>query len=153
VIAHRPADEWDMRFVVHSWVSSWQKSDTAGGIQAHNWYRIMIPEVLEIIDKPEVKVAVAYESSDSDRGADLYGFIAADPDDDPPLVYYVYVKEPYRRSGIARGLFGALGINPQLPFNYAQSTPALYKFRRGIPMARFTPTLGRYLKSERRQGK
>lgn len=142
-----------MRFIVDAWSKSLRDSDTAGPIQAKNWFRVIIPELIEVIDKPEVKTMVAYETGDPDRGADLYGFIVADPDDHPPLVYYVYVKAAYRRSGVARGLFGAIGINPNLPFNYTCSTDALYLFRRGIPMARFTPRLGRYLKADRRQGK
>lgn len=165
-IAYRPADlgtaaapTSERRFVVDGWVGSYRDAYTAGMIQAEDWYAVMIPQVNKVIDKPEVRVVVAYTPGAAGTGVDLLGFIAADPADEPPLVYYVLVKEHYRRAGrgrlwpgvgIARGLFGAIGVDPARPLNYVCSTPACRQLERKIPMARWRPNLGRFPKHERR---
>ncbi len=158
-IGYRTAELEDQRFIVDSWVGSYRDAFTAGIIQVEDWYAVMIPTVEKILAKPEVRTAVAYVSGVTDRVADLVGFIVADPSDTPPLVYYVFTKEHYRRAGkgrlwggpgIARSLFAAAGIDPARPFNYVCSTPMCRTLERKIPLARWQPLLGRFPKSERR---
>lgn len=151
MISHRPADARDARFIAKSWVASYRDADTAGCIQVGDWYEVMIPQVLKIMCKPDVQTLVAYETTDIERVADLYGFITVDVVEFPPLVYYVFTKQNYRRSGIARGLFAAAGINPSGRFHYVCSTPMVSMLQRKIPMSRWTPKLGRFPKSERRK--
>lgn len=157
-IAYRPMEASDRNFVVDSWVSSYLAAKSRGCIQIEDWYPIMIPTVEKILGKPDVRTMVAVMPG-TDRIANLLGFITADIDDNPALVYYVYVKEHYRRAkrlpgwtgpGIGRGLFEALGIEPARPFNYVCSTAMCRIMERKIPMSRHQPDLGTYPKSERR---
>ena len=166
-VAFRPADLGtaeaptpERRFVIDGWVGSYRDAYTAGLVQVEDWYAVMIPQINKVLAKAELRVTVAHTPGAAGSGVDLLGFIAADPADDPPLVYYVLVKEHYRRGGrgrlwpgvgIGRGLFFAMGIDPERPFNYVCSTPACRQLERKIPMARWRPNLGRFPKSERRR--
>jgi hypothetical protein len=151
VIAYRDAGAADARFVAKSWVASYRDADTAGFVLVENWYDVMIPQVTQAMARPDVRTVLAYETTNPDPGTNAYGFIVADTVEQPPLVYYVFVKAPYRRSGIARGLFAAVGVDPSRPFNYVCSTPMSHVLHRKIPMARWAPKLGRFPKSERRK--
>lgn len=150
--------EPDRLFVVDSWVASFRDAFTAGLIQVEDWYAVMIPQINKVLDKPDVRTVVA-SMPGVDRVADLLGFVVAEPEGPVPLVYYVFVKEHYRRGGrgriwggpgVGRGLFGAIGVDPARPFNYVCSTPMCRTLERKIPMARWRPLLGRFPKHERR---
>lgn len=152
MIAHRRADAIDQRFIIDSWVGSYRDADSAGFIQVGDWYPVMIGQVKKTLERPDVVATVAYETSDPDRGAELYGWIVADVVERPPLVYYVFVKRAYRKSGVARGLFAAVGIRPGGRFHYVCSTEAVHELEvaQKIPLAKWCPNLGRFPKSERR---
>jgi hypothetical protein len=151
VIAYRPALAADLHFIVKGWTSSYRDSNSAGFIKARNWHRVMFAELTETLREPDVFATVAYETSNPDIHSNAYGFIVADTVDDPPLVYFCYVKGPYRRSGIARGLFHAIGVDPESRFQFVCSTPIVSQLQRKIPMSKWTPLLGRFPKSERRK--
>lgn len=162
MIDYRPADlaiESELRFIRDSWVSSYRNAKTAGVIQVEDWYAVMIPQVTKILSKPDVRTVVAVVPGVTDHIADLLGFITADTEERPALVYYVFVKEHYRRGGagrlwkgpgVGRGLFTAMGIDPARPFNYVTSTPMCRILERKIPMSRWERDYGIYPKSERR---
>jgi hypothetical protein len=158
-ISFRPAAPEDHVFIVDAWVASYRDAFTAGLIQVEDWYAVMIPQVEKAMRRPDVRATVACVDGPTDHVADLCGFIVADTDEAPPLVYYVFVKPHYRRAGrgriwggdgIARGLFSAIGVDPAKPFNYVCSTPMCRTLERKIPTARWQPLLGRFPKSERR---
>lgn len=150
MISHRPADERDAHTIADAWCASYRDAFTAGMIQVDDWYRIMIPQIAKVRARPDVRTLVAYETSDTDRVADVLGFLVFDVEERPPLVYYVFVKTGYRRAGVARGLFRAAGIDPAGPFNYVCNTPMQRHLARKTPLARWAPLLGRFPKDERR---
>lgn len=146
----------DRFFVVSSWTQSFRTANTAGFIQAEDWYRVMDEQVAKAMARPDVRTLVAAE------GDGLYGFITADTEERPPLVYYVYVKEAYRRGGhgrlwdgpgLARQLFAAIGIDPTRPFHFVCSTPMVRTLERKIPLAAWKPLWGRFPKHERKAGR
>lgn len=154
-------EERDRHFVISSWTQSYKAEPTAGFIQAEDWYRVMDEQIAKALARPDVQTVVAYNPRATDHVADLYGFITADLEEQPPLVYYVFVKKPYQRGGhgrlwkvgMARQLFAAIGIDPTRRFNYVCSTAASRALERKIPMAAWRPLWGRYPKHERRQGR
>lgn len=150
MIAHRPAEERDRRFIADAWASSYRDSDSAGCILVDDWYRVMIPTINRIRERPDVATTIAYETDDPNPGTNVYGFIVADVVEAPPLIYYLFVKKNMRRCGVARFLFSAIGVDPERPFGYVCSTPLQHKLRRKTPLARWTPKLGRFPKAERR---
>lgn len=149
-IDYRPASARDHKFIIGSWEASYRLANTSGMILMSDWAAIMRDQIAKVLDRPYVSTIVAHETNDPDPVADLYGFITAEPDESPPLVYYVYVKDNFRKFGIARGLFGAMGIDPLLPFAYVCSTPIVPKVARKIPCARWQPIMGRYSREKRK---
>lgn len=137
----------DRRFVIATWASSYKTSYASGLIQSEDWPRIMHEQIGKVLDRAGAKTLVAYEKTDPGF---LYGFISGDVSDRyAPIVAYCYVKEPYRRSGIARALFRELGVDPLQPFVYACKTPAVTHMHDKIPKARWNPLAVRYPKETR----
>ncbi len=148
-ILHRPATRDDRAFMIPMWSASYKKSHSAGIISTDSWATVMHREIEIILDRPGMRGVVAVEKSDPQFA---YGFIIGDTEDiiDAPVVAYVYVKEPYRRSGIARGLFAALGVEPSQRFIYPCRTGIVSKLSSKIPFARFNNNEVRYPKESRR---
>lgn len=150
-VAFRDAEEADRHYIVDNWVASYRKAHAAGMIAMEDWYATMIPQVEKVLARPRVRTIVAFEVGVS-RIADIYGFITADPELETRIprvgsfkgfVYYVYVKDAYRRSGHARGLFAAVGIDPSSRFLYACKTVMVTTLMRKIPASRWEPLLAR----------
>lgn len=157
MIRYRPTEPIDQSFIVDAWVSSFRLSNSAGLIQMEDWRSIMFAQVVKALSRPDVETIVAYDPDAADRLADLAGFITFDRTTRPIGVYYVYVKQAYRRGrghlgpeGIGRGLFRAAGIDPALPFWYACKTPIVGKVTHKIPMARWNPLAARFPKEKER---
>lgn len=152
-VAYRDAGDEDRRFVIDAWASSFQFAHTAGMIGVGTWFRVMIPEIERVLDRAGTRTLVAYETSETGRLADLYGFLAADTTPATPVVFYAYVKEPYRRRGLARGLFEAAGIDPLRPFAYTCTTGVVSKIygARKIPLARWEPLIARFPPEDQRR--
>ena len=160
MIAYRDADLRDVvgnserRFCIDAWLKSMKSSHAAGLIDAYQWYAVMIPQLDRIWARPGVRTMIAYnpETRPGDA-AGLLGFICAEPDSAPPLVYYVSVKEAYRRMGIAQKLFKAIGISPTKRFDYACKTAVLSypsTLVEKVPLAKWNPVGARYDRDNRR---
>jgi hypothetical protein len=156
-VAFRRADfsnEPERHFIVDSWVSSYRYSDTSGMIAPENWFRVMIPEVERVLDRPDAITIVAYEPGDTSRLSDIQGFITVDTTEQIPVVFYCFVKEAYRRSGYARGLFNAAGIDPARPFFYTCTTEIVSRIRRDntrLQLARYAAPIARFRKDDPRR--
>ena len=142
-LAFRDAIPADRVFVISSWLDSYRDSDTAGMIAMSDWYAVMWPQVEKVIDRFGARTIVAHDTDEH-----LYGFISADATTKPPLVFYCYVKAPYRRwepkRGYARQLFAAIGIDPAKPFDYSYKTREIGRLANKIPLASWQPMLTRF---------
>lgn len=147
-IAYRAAELADAQFIVSAWSSSYKASYQAGMIGAEDWAKVMHPQIQRVLNLPGARAVIAFENTDPDF---TYGFIAVDTSERLPVVFYVYVKEPYRRAGYARGLFAAAGIDPNRRFVYACSTPIVLRLKaeEKIPRAKFNAEPARYPKEQR----
>lgn len=138
----------DRDFVIGTWLHSYRRAPAAGLIAMDDWQAVMSPQLGKILDRPRVHVLVV---ADGDRGgaelADLFGHLVfEDLVGQPlPLVYFAYVKHAYRRSGLARSLMRAAGIDPTSAFPYVCETKAVQYLREAgkLPRARWCPLLGR----------
>lgn len=157
-IAYRPAEPDDAQFIVSTWSRAYKKSRSAGIISSEDWPTVMHAQIAKLLQRPEMRVMVAYENTDPTF---LYGFIAADAlggylvandrgelsIDPAPVVFFCYVKEPYRKAGYARGMFAAIGIDPKRRFLYPCWTPVIQKVAGKIPLAKNDPNVARYPKN------
>lgn len=166
MIAFRPADlrtageRTDRGFIVSTWSSSFKTAHAAGLITAEDWADVMHVQLGKILDRPDARAIMAFDRDDPDF---LYGWIAGETCGRDPVVWYVYVKEPFRRAGYengvrigdgcARQLFAALGVDPTRPFLYACKTPACSKLADKIPRARWNPLVARYPNEQRKETK
>jgi hypothetical protein len=139
----RPCTPADLPFVISNWSASFKISHSAGLIQSEDWADIMRPQIQKVIQRPDARTVIAYEKSDP---AFFYGFISGDTSGPTPVVYYVYVKAPFRKHGHARRLFQALGVDPTKPFLYTCKTAIVSKLSGQVPMARWNPLLARFPK-------
>lgn len=150
--AYRAATEDDRVFVRATWSSSYKNAHAAGMIASEDWPDVMHRQIDKLLARPGARAIVAYDRA---RPTFLYGHIVGDVTGPVPIVFYVYVKEPYRstpraeggaRSGPrhARGLFEALGVDPARPFVYACKTAVISLLTSKIPRARFVPAAARY---------
>lgn len=155
-LAYRPAEGRDLPLILDAWLSSFRTSNSAGIIAMKRWKPVMTPELLDILARRGVEAWVAYHP-EADMGSDLYGFLIAEKDvsemtprglvkTDQPLVHYVYVRLPYRRNGVARGLFRAAGVDPSKPFLYTFKTPTVANLSKKIPCASWRPLIARFSK-------
>ncbi len=146
-IAYRPAADADRRFVIGSWLDSFRDSHAAGQIAMADWQSIMWAQVERILARPGCQTIVSCNSEDPTQ---LHGFVTFDSDtgDDPPLVFYCYVKSAFRRWGIARGLLRTAGIDPTEPLDYAFKTAVVPRLADHIPLSKWQPLAARFPKGE-----
>lgn len=135
--SYRAAIPADRPFIVSGWSSSYRLTRDSN-IPMPLWASLQHQAVKWYLDKPGVECIVAH-------GEVLRGFIAFER---PDLVLYVYVAQPYRRSGIARGLFMAAGIDPASRFAYAHRTLTSWELRSKIPAAYFDSFRARFAEKE-----
>ena len=157
--AMQPSDE---RFVVESFCDSYRDAHAAGLIQWDDWHEVMRPQWRKVLTRPGVVVTVCVFDGETPGVADIAGWIAVERgylvqtnrDDGrryqrqmaparEPLVHYVYVKEGYRESGLARALFRAAGVDPALPFRFSCKTGVVTQLSSKVPYARWAPLIAR----------
>lgn len=97
----RPMQEADTGFVFSSWMRSYRKGCREAKALDWNVYRFGQAELItKLLLGSEVLVAVN-EKEDSQ----IFGYIVFTEFERVTAVHWVYVKEPFRRFGIARALF------------------------------------------------
>lgn len=152
-IAFRPANlvdngrDSERAFVRATWSRAFKKSFDAGMIWTDDWERVMHPQIDRVLDRTGTRVVLAYET---ESPTFLYGWIAGDTSEDTPVVFFAYVKEPYRRQGFGRELLQALGVDAREPFTYTCRTSVVRHLRGKIPLGRYNPLEVRYPKQARR---
>lgn len=136
----------DRAFVVSSWSRSYKYSDAAGLIHVDDWAAVMHAQLGRLLACDTTRAIVAFEPDEDPAFEDfLYGWICGDTSNATrPLVHYVYVKEAYRRAGLARRLFGALGVDPSRSFAYTCQTQAAIDAAAKVPRARWEPLIARH---------
>ncbi len=145
----------DRKFMISTWLDATKMTHSCGLIQMDDFYTVMWPQYEKALARDGMRSVIAYEKRDP---AFLYGFIAADPGDQKVpnkdgsfrwwqgLVLFCFVKQNYRREGIARQLFAEAGITPALPFLYACNTPQASRLEEKFPLAKFNPLAARFPK-------
>lgn len=153
-LAIRSALPADRKFIIASWLDSTKDDNMAGLVPCDEFTRTMWPSYEAALDRPGVQALVAYETSASSPDFDAYGWVVFDASPHaerpgpisatwPALLYYIYVKSSYRRSGIARKLMHGAGIDPASRFAYAWTNALVSDIKDKIPAAKWRPLLAR----------
>lgn len=163
MIDYRPAVASDERLIVDSWSSALKYSHTAGLISLRDWSDVMRPQIAKVLARPLCRVWVAYDPQETDTRFDLYGWIAVErgysemvsrrvrgrreeflQEATRPLVHFVFVKRSFRGEGIARGLFKAADVDPDVPLNYTCKTATAARLVKKFPAAEWKPLIARH---------
>lgn len=110
-IRFREPNQGDVNFLFNSWLKSHRTSSQVQGIMHPVYYsqqHLLIEGLLSTC-----KVIVACNADDTMQ---IYGYICYGDAEGHPLVHYVYVKQPYRRLGLANLLFEEAKIDPKAAF-------------------------------------
>jgi GNAT superfamily N-acetyltransferase len=158
----------DRSFIVETWITSCRNRPSI--VSVGDWHGVMSLAINRILASG-AKVIVAADA-DADPGvADLLGWLAYEPnavdraydertrgfdyrrvplaDRDrsmDPLVWYCFVKAPYRKHGVARRLFAHARIDPRGRFHYIVETSVVAELRVAGKITRqsaYRPQLGR----------
>jgi GNAT superfamily N-acetyltransferase len=169
-ICYRVATEADRSLIIDSWLDSFKYSHGAGLIHVDEWQDVMVRQIARVLDRPGVFVWVAADPKFAESKADILGWIAVERDFDvpvrvwrdgkrlaaleqspAPLVHYVYVRQPYRRSGVARRLFHVAGVDPSKRFLYTCQTATATKIRAAgkVPDSHWSPLIARHPKKNK----
>lgn len=97
--------EGDKPFVFEAWIQQMMRSPDLFGCPRNDVRSGMGRRIERILARAEVRVLCNASATDQ-----LFGFIAFE---DPDVVHWIYVKGPYRRAGLARGMvLSAIGDKP-----------------------------------------
>lgn len=104
LVGFRLAEETDLPFVYMSIVKTLMKSTHWGWLSAdflikhHNSY------IENCLKRPTTKLVIAHPHDDPPT---ILGFLLAEP---KSILHFVYVKEPFRRYGLAKAMLERLGM-------------------------------------------
>lgn len=97
--------EGDKPFVCNAWIEQMMRCPDLFGCPRNDVRSGMEARIARVMRGCEVKVLC--DAADTNH---LFGFIAYE---DPDIVHWVYVKGPYRRAGLARGMvLATIGDKP-----------------------------------------
>lgn len=160
-LAFRPATSpADRTFVISTWLDASRTSYSSGLIQMADWYTFQWGQYEKAMARADMRTLVAYEATDPEF---LYGWIVADPTEQrvpdksgslhwwPALVLFVFVKQNYRREGIARSLFDAVGVDISKPFLFGCNTVTASRLTSKVPLAKFNPLVARFPKNDNKE--
>ena len=116
-ITFRQPIEADLPFIFSSWLKSFRNSNLAKNVSNDVYYKqhhIIIEDIL--------KTSTILLACDKANVENIYGYIVAAKLDNVFTVHYVYVKQTYRRMGLASLLLGAFERDKHEPGYYTHDT-------------------------------
>ncbi len=134
-----PAREKDLGLVYDAWLDAFYDAHASGPMPSDVYraaYRETIRRILTM-----TPALVARSPRDENL---LYGFVCATAA--PPVLYFLYVKQPYRRRGFARALMQHVGLTPAKRFVFTFKTALATELVEHWPHARFDPLMLRRLR-------
>lgn len=113
----RNASEKDVPFIFNSWLKSFKSSVFATQISPliyfENHHKI-IEELLKIC-----KVSIICSSQDESQ---IFGYMVSQKIEEVNVVHYIYIKEPYRKLGLAKHVLNYNNIKLTEAFFYTHKT-------------------------------
>lgn len=119
----------EVGFVIKAWLDSFQYADAAGPLPMDLYFQAYRETVKRLLGWPGVDLALATHHDDADM---FFGFMAwmrpgrhehRHEMCGAPVLLYIYVKEPYRRLGVAKALLEHAGIDPSKAFCFPFKAP------------------------------
>jgi hypothetical protein len=90
----------DLNFVLSTWLKSYRNSDFAISIPNDIYFQFHQGLISQILLHPQNSLTILCSPEDPDQ---ILGYIAYNTEQ--PIIYYAYIKYPFRRLGLGRYLF------------------------------------------------
>lgn len=103
----RKAIDVDVPFIFNSWLRSYKESYFAKGIAGSIYYT----EHHKLIEQL-LKSCTVYIACDNSDSSSIFGYICAEEIDGIFVTHFIYVKETYRKLGVATMLVKHFGVTP-----------------------------------------
>lgn len=134
----RPATEADAPFIFNSWLKCYRHSKAALQIQNEIYFQGQHRLIEGLVHR--ARFIIACNPADETQ---IYGYSCGETIEDVTCVHFIYVKEPYRKLGLACTLLAALGHVPGTPYLYTHKTHAAEKLEKKHAMV-YHPFLAYY---------
>lgn len=108
----RDAEPGEENFVYNSWLHSYRSSHFARPIESKTYYAFHHAIIERILARPTCTVLIA---THKDTPTIILGYLVLESLE-KPTIHFVYVKQPFRRLGIAKALLGHLRPKLDVPF-------------------------------------
>jgi hypothetical protein len=149
--AVRAAKASDSAFILDAWVESFRESHSAGVIPMPMYRRVYKEAIAWLLARDGMELLVACNPLDEDQ---VFGFLAHElgvidraTHRDIPALHYLFVKQPFRRLGIARQLLAASAVNTAQPFYASFKTAVATELARSKRLAvKWNPLFARFPK-------
>ena len=99
----------DVPFILDSWIRSFRESPWAGCVPNNQFYDVTRSAIEGLLERG-AKLVVACSRVDSDQ---ILGWACTEKVRGGDAAHFVYVKDPYRRRGLATELLNHGTANPQ----------------------------------------
>jgi len=96
--------EADYPFLYSSWLKSYKPSRSVGPLPSNLYWSVVKETIEQILARKGIICKVACNSEDPEQ---IFGYLVAEDNGALPVCHYLYVKQPFRRLGIARMLINA----------------------------------------------
>lgn len=136
----------DHNFILSSWLKSFHGSKFAGSLAADVYWTAYGETIRRLLADPDIKVTVACTTDDADQ---ILGYIVHADSARAPVVHYLYVKQTFRRLGIARQLMNKV-LADRKYFAYSFRTPAV-AYLPAAYSAQYDPKATRRIGNHQRQ--
>lgn len=105
-LEYRPCEVLDVNFILNSWLKSYQPSAPP----ARDYWASQQALIAKLAEHAKVILVC-----DAENPSFIIGYICGETVQSEFRVHYIYVKNSYRRQGVARSLLVALGWTPGTP--------------------------------------
>lgn len=113
----REAKKEDVAFLLDSWMKSWRRNKFAGVIPNNQYYDVTRTCIENLVARG-AKFKVVCLDSDEDA---ILGWLCSEKlKDESVVVHYMYVKDPYLKTGVPEKLTEALPITGFYTFRFNQ---------------------------------
>lgn len=92
--------EKDLNFILSTWLQSYRNSEFAHSIEKEVYYKQHQMIIAQVLKHPTNSVTIICDKEDEDQ---ILGYICYSTD--APIIYFAYVKHPFRKLGLGRYMF------------------------------------------------
>ena len=115
----RGVEAGDLPFIYNSWLKSYRDSPAVRSVPNSIYFAEHHNNLEGILSSALTEVWVACDAEDE---SNIRGYVVVEHEGDCEVVHWVYVKQPYRQSGVARALLKCALSDSELPVFYTHYT-------------------------------